>query len=151
MESQEVKIEETLNTLLILNNDAFEGYSKAAQKVNNLELSLLFEDRSKERQQFCDQIKEEIKSAKLTIDDGGSVAGGLHRVWMELKAILLTDEDLMLIKEIEKGELEAVKLYENFLDTPINITMSTKILMREQLKQIKNDLLEIQSLRKERN
>jgi len=52
------------------------------------------------------------------VETSGSVAGSIHRGWINLKSALSTNEPHAVLAEAERGEDAAVAAYRKALDTP---------------------------------
>ena len=92
-------VSKKLNELLEKNYDAEKGYKLAAEKVNNQRLKSFFSARAQERYDFGHELKSEISNFGEAPDKGTSIAGDLHRGWMNLKASLSGDKDEAVLEE----------------------------------------------------
>ena len=60
-----------------------------------------------------------------TVDGSGTAVGALHRGWVNLKASLNSDDDLMLLEECERGEDHAKAAYSKAMATTLTPTVQT--------------------------
>lgn len=137
-----------LNELLEKNYDAEKGYKLAAEKVKNPQLKSFFEKRARERYDFGNELKSEIKNFGENPDKGSSLAGDAHRSWMNLKASLSNDTDESVLEEAIRGEKAAVKEYENVLKDS-EIPASTGNILLKQKNAIVAALNEVKVLEKQ--
>lgn len=99
------------------------GYRDAAELVKNPELRATFQQKSAERGQFATELENYVQRlGKRDPQRSGSVAGAIHRSWFELKE-KLGGSDASLLEEVERGEDEAKKAYEEVLrkDLPTGV------------------------------
>lgn len=137
-----------LNDLLEKNYDAEKGYKLAAEKVENPQMKSFFNQRAQERYDFGHELKSEIKNFGENPDKGSSLAGDVHRSWMNLKASLSTDKDEAVLEEAIRGEKAAVEEYENILKDS-EIPASTANILMKQKNAIVAALNEVKTLEKQ--
>ena len=124
---------QTTNDLIQVLEDGKEGFAKAAEAVKDSELKTLFRAYSAERAEMISELfsvsSPEVQDKKTTI------AGALHRGWIDLKSALTSGDDHAILAECERGEDHAVASYrkalEESLDTPVRSVVesqSTRIL-----------------------
>jgi uncharacterized protein (TIGR02284 family) len=124
-----------LNSLVKTLRDDQEGFRDAAEHVTESDLRVMFMDFSTERARFLGEIQNEIERlGNPDPADSGSVAGLLHRGWMNLKAALAADRDEAVIEECEKAEDAAIKRYSEALKH--NLPGYIRDLLERQLEQI---------------
>lgn len=139
------EVSKKLNELLEKNYDAEEGYKLAAEKVENQKLKSFFSARAQERYDFGHELKAEIKNFGEAPDKGTSVAGDIHRGWMNLKASLSNDKDESVLEEAIRGEKAAVEEYEDILKDS-EIPASTGNILMKQKNAIVASLNEVKAL-----
>ncbi len=138
-------VSKKLNELLEKNYDAEKGYKLAAEKVNNQRLKSFFSARAQKRYDFGHELKSEISNFGEAPDKGSSVAGDLHRGWMNLKASLSGDKDEAVLEEAIRGEKAAVEEYEEILKDS-EIPASTGNVLMKQKNAIVASLNEVKAL-----
>ena len=118
----------TLNTLIETCNDGAQGFRTAAQELENSSLKQLFNDYARQRAQFADQLREEVRRLGGTPDEGGSVSGAMHRGWMNIKSAIAGKSDSAIVAEAERGEDVAVKAYEKAIrsDLPPQVRLTVQ-------------------------
>jgi uncharacterized protein (TIGR02284 family) len=104
---------DTVNDLLHVLADGREGFSKAAEGVQDPNLRALFSHYASERAQMAEELlrftpadREEKKS---------TISGAMHRGWIELKSVLTSGDDHAILAECERGEDHAVEAFNNAL------------------------------------
>lgn len=104
-----------LNDLLAKNYDAESGYKKALEQTDNATLKAFFGDRANQRYRFGKDIKAAIKELGGTPDKGTTIAGDLHRAWIDFKTALSFDNEESILEECERGEENSLNAYNEFL------------------------------------
>lgn len=108
----------SLNDLIETLKDGQEGFRAAAADVQSSELKTLFSELSLQRSKFVGELQTLVRS--LTGEEpetSGSVAGALHRGWIDLKAALVTRNDHAILAECERGEDSAVANFKRAIDS----------------------------------
>ena len=134
-----------LNDLLEKTYDAEKGFKNAADNVDHTSLKNYFKQKAQERYDFGHQLKTELKAVGHEIDKGGSVAGAVHRSWMDLKAFLSSDNEESMLEESIRGEKAAIEEYDDVLkDTTLPPT--TRDILIKQKATIQTGLAKIKRL-----
>ena len=142
------EISKKLNELLEKNYDAEKGYKLAAEKVKNERLKAFFTERAQERYDFGHELKNEIRNFGENPDKGTSLAGDVHRSWINLKAPLTNDKDEPVLEEAIRGEKAAIEEYEDILKDS-EIPASTGNILLKQKNAIVASLNEVKTLEKQ--
>lgn len=138
---------ETLNKLITTLYDGENGYKEAAEEVQSKSLATRFRQLSQQRYDFGHEIKPFIKNQGGKVDKGGSIAANLHRVWMDLKTAVSTNDEEAIIKECIRGEESAVNSYEEALkDT--SLSAGARETVSNQMMKIKNSLADLRNMAK---
>jgi uncharacterized protein (TIGR02284 family) len=103
----------TLNQLIETCRDGEMGFWSAAEHVNDPGLKWMFHDIARKRGQFAEELKEEIRRLGGAVAEGGSVAGSMHRRWIDVKSSVRSGDDTSIVAEAERGENIALKSYES--------------------------------------
>ncbi len=114
-----------LNDLIETLKDGQEGFRAAAEDVTAADLKTLFNEFSLQRSKFAGELQALAHSLGAE-DPGqtGSVAGALHRGWVNLKAALSSKDEHTILAECERGEDSAVAAYRKALESaklPANV------------------------------
>lgn len=110
-----------LKDVIQRNVDAYKGYDKAADKVNNVELHKAFKRQGMQRKAFAMELESVARvfgaEGKDRIESG-SFEGTLHRTWMDIKTAFSSDNDESIVSECIRGENEAAEEYNELLNNP---------------------------------
>ncbi|GAB3992427.1 hypothetical protein GCM10028807_25490 [Spirosoma daeguense] len=130
MDVKETRTEilDQLNSLLIINRDATEGYAKAAESVKDSELKSLFLAQSGHRNEFAQELEGEIRALGGEPDEHTSIAADLHRAWISIKTAFTSDDDKATVQECHRGDKEAMNTYNRVLQET-DLTASTRELL----------------------
>lgn len=95
--------------------DGQRGYQDAAQHVKRTDLKTYFNEQSAERGRFATELQGELsRLGKPDKKVSGSVAGSLHRAWIDTKANL-GGGDKTILESVESGEDNAKETYQKAL------------------------------------
>lgn len=131
MEPTNEKAVELLNDLLEKNYDAEKGYKKAAEDTKASSLKEFCRDYASQRYNFGHEIKDEIRRLGGEPDKGTSVAGNLHRTWIDIKTALSSDKDESVVEECIRGERAALEDYEDVLGNSALPSSSRELVQRQ--------------------
>lgn len=107
----------TLNDIIETLKDGQQGFQTAAEDVENPKLKTLFSEYSLQRATFAGDLQELARSlGEPEPEDQGSIAGAVHRGWIDLKAALMSRDEHAVLAECERGEDVAVKAYKDALE-----------------------------------
>jgi uncharacterized protein (TIGR02284 family) len=96
--------------------DGEKGFATAAEDAKDPELKAIFSTRSQDCARGAAELQEIIASHGGKPHEGGSVAGALHRGWVNLRAAVSTRDDPAILEECERGEDVAKAAYRKALD-----------------------------------
>ena len=94
----------TLNDLIATTYDSINGYIEAAKNSDNQRFAALFTARSVEREAAIGTLRSEVIRLGGKPDDNGTVLGGAHRMFMNLKSVVTGRDETAIIAEVEQGE-----------------------------------------------
>lgn len=103
--------------------DGKTGFTEAAEKLaqtDRADLATKFHQFAAQRAQFADELRQLAARYGDQVDDGGSLAGALHRGWMTLKDALAGDDPQGVLDAAEQGEDHAKAEYEDALEADIS-------------------------------
>jgi len=112
-----------LENLIETCKDGQKGYQEAASKVKRSDLKGFLNEQSLERSRFAGELEAElIRLGKPDKKVSGSVAGSLHRAWIDTK-VGLGGGDKTILEWLEHGEDTAKDAYQKAVtgDLPENI------------------------------
>lgn len=124
MSSSITSVTTVLNSLIKTCNDGQQGFSDAADNVRNLDYKSLFLELASQRRLYLGELRRIVLGLGESAEEHGSVAGAMHRGWLDLKAALTSGDEHTILEECERGEDHAVASYREALesdDLPENI------------------------------
>jgi|SRR6476620_2915215 len=115
--AQQKEIIGTVNDLIETLRDGQEGFRQAAEAVEDPELKSLFDEFSLQRARFVGELQSEAGAlGESKPENSSSVAGALHRSWINLKGAIAKRDNHAILEECERGEDSAVHEYEEALE-----------------------------------
>lgn len=113
----------TLNGLIEICKDGQEGFKQAAEGVTNSQLKTKFYEFSQQRSQFVGELQTLVRELGGDPEKSGTVAGALHRSWIDIKSIVTGQDETAILNEAERGEDYAKSDYEKALNQnlPANV------------------------------
>lgn len=147
-ETREKKQKETVNVLQNIiekNYDAEKGYAKAMQDAKSPTLKAFLKKQAAQRSRFATEIDKELRRLGVDPKEKGSVAGTLHRAWIDIKSSLAGNEDEAVLEEVIRGEKASVDEYQDVLKKH---TLDPKIntMLKKQMGDIQNTLNKVKRL-----
>jgi uncharacterized protein (TIGR02284 family) len=94
----------TLNSLIETTLDSADGYAEAAKDAKSPQLVPLFSERSSERKQVASTLQQCVRSLGGKPDDDGTVLASAHRMFVNLRASLTSNDNKAVVDEVERGE-----------------------------------------------
>ena len=92
--------------------DGEKGYKDAAEHAKRADLKSFFTTESSERGRFASELQSVLtKLGKTEKKESGTVAGAMHRAWIDTK-VGLGAGDKSILESVEKGEDEAKEAYQ---------------------------------------
>jgi uncharacterized protein (TIGR02284 family) len=142
METMPKNAEEGLNHLIIIANDGKEGYAQAANIVADPMLKAMFSRYAAERAEFASQLRTLVAVKGIEPETGTGPLGALHRVWVDIKSSLVTNDDQSVLKECIRGDETAVSAYETVLRDSL-LTTEQQNVVNQQLKLTRDALFSL--------
>ena len=105
-----------LNELVETSKDGEKGFRTAAEDTKNAELKAVFMRRAQDCATGAADLQQLVVRLGGNAKDGGSVAGAVHRGWVNLKAAVSSRDDLAILEECERGEDVAKAKYRKALE-----------------------------------
>jgi len=110
------EIVDTLNDLIQITEDSHEGYRKSAEDAEEPDLKSLFNDLSAQRGAMVRDLQKHVAEQGGAPEASGTILGGAHRFFVGLKTAVVGRDRVAILQEVERGETEAVRRYEQALD-----------------------------------
>lgn len=119
---------DTLNDLIETCKDGENGFRTCAEDVKNPELKSVFSTGAQRCAQGAQELRSEVTRLGGKAETSGSVAGAVHRGWVDVKAAITGKDDAGVLAECERGEDVAKASYEKALkkDLPSDIKAIVK-------------------------
>ena len=105
-----------LNDLIETSKDGEKGFNTAADDTKNPELKTTFRRRAQDCARSAADLQGLVARLGGKPEMGGSVAGAVHRGWVNVKAAVSTRDDLAILEECERGEDVAKAAYRSALE-----------------------------------
>jgi uncharacterized protein (TIGR02284 family) len=112
-----------LNNLVETCKDGQQGFKEAADGIERSDLKSLFYEFSQQRSQFAGDLQGLVRDLGGDPENSGSIAGAIHRGWMNIKAAVTGQDEHAILNECERGEDIAKSEYKSALEKslPANI------------------------------
>jgi uncharacterized protein (TIGR02284 family) len=104
----------TLNELVETCRDGHAGYQLAAHGIKDMKIKKLLGKIALERKQFEDALRGEIERRGVLPHSHGTVAGALHRGWIQMKE-LGRAAPTAILEECGRGEAASIRVYKDAL------------------------------------
>ena len=105
-----------LNDLIETSIDGQKGFKECAEDIKHPELKALFAKRSADCATAAAELKTAVRALGGDPEDSGSVAGALHRGWVDVKSMLTGKDEEAVLNEAERGEDHALKAYKEAIE-----------------------------------
>ncbi|EHQ29594.1 PA2169 family four-helix-bundle protein [Mucilaginibacter paludis] len=117
METKEATVD-TLNDLVLINNDRIEGYERALKETTDEDADLrpLFTRYIQESHQCKMELGTEIQAFGEDMETGTTGSGKLYRAWMDVKAVFTGHDRKAVLSNCEAGEDAAQRAYKSALE-----------------------------------
>ena len=102
----------TLNDLIETSKDGEHGFKTCAENVKDMQLKQLFTAAAQRCAEGAKELQEQVRLLGGDPDEHSSVAGTLHRAWVDIKAAITGKDEQAVLEECERGEDVAKKTYE---------------------------------------
>lgn len=108
---------ETLNDLILINNDRIKGYERALKdnRSREADLDAVFREMIEQSQRFNAALTDLVQQAGSQPETEGSFSGKLHRAWMDFKTTFTGHNRKHLLIECERGEDASKEAYNEAL------------------------------------
>lgn len=154
MENTTAAFTETLNDLVLINNDRIAGYEKALEELKSrdegasqdLDLTVLFQRMIAESRENRMALGHEVQVHGGEMAEGTLTSGKLYRVWMDVRAAFSGKDRHAILASCEGGEDAALRAYNSALEEE-ELPTFLRDLVSSQKDTIKRSHDEIKALR----
>lgn len=117
------KVISVLNNLIETCKDGQQGFADSASGVEKSDLKTTFHELSQQRSKFAGELQSLVQGLGGDPEKSGSVAGALHRGWINIKAAVTGKDETSILEEAERGEDVALKVYKDSMQEqlPANV------------------------------
>lgn len=98
------KAAESVQDLIRLNIDSAEGFTAAAERIEDPRVAELFREYAAQRSSNAEELKASVAFNGEEPADRGTAAGTLHRWWLELRGTITGGDTANVLSEAERGE-----------------------------------------------
>ncbi len=110
---------DTLNDLIETCKDGEYGYRASAEHLRNPQTRMRFVQAADQCGMAANRLATEVVKLGGKAEEGGSVAGAIHRGWVSVRSTLSQQTDLAILEEAERGEDHALESYRGALKEPL--------------------------------
>lgn len=116
-----------LNNLIETCKDGELGFKTAAEGLTSPEIKAKFVEYSRQRGEMARELQGAVRQLGGDPEKSGSVAGSMHRGWLDIKAVVTGKDDHAIVAEAERGEDVAKSAYENALKETLPASAQTLV------------------------
>lgn len=106
----------TLNGLIETCRDGQEGFKQAAEGIERSDIKSLFFEFSQQRAKFTGELQDLVRTLGGDPEKTGSIAGAIHRGWINIKSVVTGKDEAAILNECERGEDSAKNAYQEALE-----------------------------------
>lgn len=106
---------EQLQDLVQINIDSRDGFREVADSMSNPDLKALFARFANERDRQAEELLMHVERNQGDAHREGSYAAKLHRLWIDARTAVSTDNVQVVLDEAERGEDVIKAAYESAL------------------------------------
>lgn len=125
----------TLNNLIETCKDGELGFKTAADGLESPTTKAKFLEYSRQRAEMARELQAEVRRLGGDPEQSGSVAGSVHRGWLDIKSAVTGKNDHAIIAEAERGEDVAKAAYEKALKETLD--SGTRTVVQQQSAKVK--------------
>ncbi|WP_118973133.1 ferritin-like domain-containing protein [Taibaiella koreensis] len=142
---------ETLNDLILINNDRIKGYERALKdnRSREADLDILFREMIEQSQRFNTALTALVQQGGSQPETEGSLSGKLHRAWMDFKTTFTGHNRKNLLIECERGEDASKEAYNEALHEDNGLTDEQREIIAGQAREQSDSHDRIKALRDE--
>ncbi|HWP12413.1 MAG TPA: PA2169 family four-helix-bundle protein [Ramlibacter sp.] len=135
------RVIEALNDLAESARDGELGFREAAEHTRTPDLSALFGRCAQASRQAAAELQEQIERLGGKVDQGGTVTGAAHRVWMQIRGLFGGASDETMLRECERAEDVALARYRKALTQNLPHDVHAMVLRQFETAQRNHDMI----------
>lgn len=121
------KVISVLNNLIETCKDGQQGFADSAAGVERSDLKSVFHELGQQRSNFTGELQGLVRELGGDPENSGSVAGALHRGWINIKSVVTGKDEAAILNEAERGEDVALKVYKDAVKEELPANVQTVI------------------------
>lgn len=134
-----------LNDLIETCKDGEKGFRECAEDLKNPQLKTTMVQRAQDCATASAELQQLVRSLGGDPETSGSVAGDLHRRWVDLKSMVTGKDDEAILNECERGEDVALKSYRKALDK--DLPADIRVVIQRQFQGVQRNHDQVKALR----
>lgn len=134
-----------LNDLIETCKDGEKGFRECAQDLKNPQLKTILMQRAQDCATASAELQQLVRTLGGDPETSGSVAGDLHRRWVDLKSMVTGKDDEAILNECERGEDVALKSYRKALDK--DLPAEIRVVIQRQYQGVQHNHDQVKALR----
>lgn len=134
-----------LNDLIETSKDGEKGFRECAEDLKSPQLKTTMVQRAQDCATAVAELQQLVRSLGGDPETSGSVAGDLHRRWVDLKSLVTGKDDEAILNECERGEDVALKSYRKALDK--DLPADIRVVVQRQFQGVQRNHDEVKALR----
>ncbi len=144
MSLKNAEVVSVLNDLIETCENGAHGFKTASEAVGNPAAKALFASRLPNIQRGESELKSEVRRLGGDPDSRGTIAGAIHRGWIDLKGAITGKNEEAIIMECERGEEHAAHVYEDALQK--DLPPDTRAIVERQYRGVVENLEKVRAL-----
>lgn len=136
-----------LNELIETCENGLQGFKTASEAVENPTAKALFASRLPNIQRGESELRAEVRRLGGDPDKRGTIAGAIHRAWIDLKSAVTGKNQEAIVMECERGEEHAAHVYEDALQK--DLPLDTRAMVERQYRGVVENLNRVRALSKD--
>ncbi|MBF6624717.1 MAG: PA2169 family four-helix-bundle protein [Pseudomonas stutzeri] len=134
-----------LNDLIETSKDGEKGFRECAEDLKNPQLKTTMVQRAQDCATAAAELQQLVRSLGGDPETSGSMAGDLHRRWVDLKSMITGKDDEAILNECERGEDVALKSYRKALDK--DLPAEIRVVIQRQFQGVQRNHDQVKALR----
>ncbi|HJE29487.1 PA2169 family four-helix-bundle protein [Stutzerimonas nitrititolerans] len=134
-----------LNDLIETSKDGEKGFRECAEDLKRADLKTTMMQRSQDCASAAAELQQLVRTLGGDPETSSSVAGDLHRRWVDLKSMVTGKDDEAILNECERGEDVALKSYRKALDK--DLPADIRVVVQRQFQGVQRNHDQVKALR----